>query len=309
MNQLELWDEKVGVRKPTQNFWRARRTRPTRVAWLHRWQNIYTGEICEQTIKEFLQSKMISRGAVKQLMRGTPLKRSRYLLGPMLRPVIWNEAKGWMHESKLYKVIEGDVIDWLTGSRVKNGSKSIQSKSKASKPWENIIVMMARYHGGSGSKTIGKEFGCSGGQVLYALKEAGIDTTKRRNYSKPSDSLNRSQTAKIRYQKAMTIPSNKLKKRVMTRIWRAMNSQSVNNIGSFSMAGCSVEFLRSYIENKFEQGMSWSNYGKWHVDHIRPCASFDLSQKDQMLECFNWRNLQPMWASQNISKGSKYAQA
>jgi hypothetical protein len=54
--------------------------------------------------------------------------------------------------------------------------------------------------------------------------------------------------------------------------------------------------------------MSWDNYGKWHVDHIRPCASFDLSDKEQVLQCFNWRNLQPMWASENMSKGANYAQ-
>ena len=75
------------------------------------------------------------------------------------------------------------------------------------------------------------------------------------------------------------------------------------------MVGCSVEFLRRYIEAKFEAGMSWDNYGEWHVDHIRPCASFDLSDKEQVIQCFNWRNLQPMWASENIRKGSNYAQA
>lgn len=293
MNQLELWDEKVGARKPLQNFRRAPATQSSRVARLHRWRNIYTEEICELTINEFSKSKQISKTICRKMC---------------IRNVISN-SKGWRHEAYLGKVIEGQMLHWLVGGRVKNGNRSIQANTKLSKPWENIIVMMGRYHLGSGVKTIGKEFGCSGGQVLYALKEAGIDTTKRRNYSKPSDSLNRIQTAKIRYQKAMTIPSNRLRKRVMTRIWRAMKDQKVNGSGSFSMIGCSVEFLRSYIENKFEQGMSWRNYGEWHVDHIRPCASFDLSQKDQVFECFNWRNLQPMWASQNISKGSKYAQA
>jgi len=219
-----------------------------------------------------------------------------------------SKSKGWRHETFLKKVIEGDVIEWLTGGAVKNGSKSIQSKASASKAWDNIIVMMARYHQGSGCKTIAKEFGTSSGQVLHALKEAGIDTTKRRNYFKPSDSLTPSETRKARWRENMEIPSARLRKTVMNRIWSAMKSQRVNGVGSFSLVGCPVGFLRSYIEGKFERGMTWENYGEWHVDHIRPCASFDLSDKEQVIQCFNWRNLQPMWASENCSKGSNYAQ-
>ena len=206
------------------------------------------------------------------------------------------------------KVIEGDVIDWLTNGPVRNDSKAIQSKATASKAWDNIIVMMARYHRGTGAKTLAKEFELAPATVLYALKEAGIDTTKRRNYFKPSDSLTPSETRKARWRDKMAIPSARLRKSVMNRIWSAMKNQRVNGVGSFSLVGCPVGFLRSYIEGKFENGMTWDNYGAWHVDHIRPCASFDLSDKEQVLQCFNWRNLQPMWASENSSKGSYYAQ-
>ena len=45
---------------------------------------------------------------------------------------------------------------------------------------------------------------------------------------------------------------------------------------------------------------------RWHVDHIRPCASFDLTDKKQQLVCFNWRNLRPMWGAENISKSDNY---
>ena len=232
----------------------------------------------------------------------------RQMVGPRLRRIIHDQTKGWAHDRKLHKVIQGDVIDWLTSRHVKGGSNAIQFRSSASKAWDNIIVMMARYHQGRGTKTIAKEFGTSGGQVLHALKEAGIDTTKRRNYFKPSDSLTPSETRKARYRKNMEIPSVRLRKRVMSRIWSAMKGHRVFSRGSFSLVGCPVGFLRSYIEGKFETGMSWDNYGAWHVDHIRPCASFDLSDKEQVLQCFNWRNLQPMWASENMSKGSFYAQ-
>jgi hypothetical protein len=49
--------------------------------------------------------------------------------------------------------------------------------------------------------------------------------------------------------------------------------------------------------------MSWSNYGKWHVDHIKSCASFDLSKEDEQRKCFHYTNLQPLWAEENLSKG------
>ena len=51
--------------------------------------------------------------------------------------------------------------------------------------------------------------------------------------------------------------------------------------------------------------MNWNNHGEWHLDHIKPCASFDLKCPVQQLACFNYNNLQPLWASENMSKGAK----
>ena len=51
--------------------------------------------------------------------------------------------------------------------------------------------------------------------------------------------------------------------------------------------------------------MTWDNHGEWHIDHIKPCASFDLTDADQQRECFNYTNLQPLWAKDNLSKGAK----
>ncbi len=51
--------------------------------------------------------------------------------------------------------------------------------------------------------------------------------------------------------------------------------------------------------------MSWENYGKWHVDHILPCASFDLGKPEEQFKCFNYKNLQPLWATDNLKKQAK----
>lgn len=75
---------------------------------------------------------------------------------------------------------------------------------------------------------------------------------------------------------------------------------------TFLLLGCSREYLRARLEAKFRPGMTWENYGPvWHVDHIRPCASFDLTDPAQQRECFHFSNLQPLFAAENLAKGDK----
>ena len=71
------------------------------------------------------------------------------------------------------------------------------------------------------------------------------------------------------------------------------------------LLGCSMHDFRYHLESKFTQGMSWDNYGKWHVDHKIPCSFFDLSIKEERERCFNYRNLQPLWAIDNFIKNDK----
>jgi len=80
------------------------------------------------------------------------------------------------------------------------------------------------------------------------------------------------------------------------------NSKSVSTM---KLLGCSDNFLKQYLQSKFTSGMSFKNYGKWHIDHIKPCASFDLRKKSEQIKCFNYTNLQPLWAKDNLKKGNK----
>jgi cation transport ATPase len=68
------------------------------------------------------------------------------------------------------------------------------------------------------------------------------------------------------------------------------------------LLGCSLEFLKQHLESQFKPGMSWINYGEWHVDHIRSCYTFNLSKPSEQRKCFNWKNLQPLWAEENCRK-------
>lgn len=73
------------------------------------------------------------------------------------------------------------------------------------------------------------------------------------------------------------------------------------------LIGCTVKFLKEYLESKFVVNMTWENYGtEWHVDHIKPCASFDLVDIKQQEMCFHYTNLQPLFATTRIIDGIEY---
>lgn len=77
-----------------------------------------------------------------------------------------------------------------------------------------------------------------------------------------------------------------------------------------TLLGCSFKQFVKHIESQFTQGMSWDNYGKtdsnWSLDHICPCAAFDLTDFNEQKKCFHYTNLQPLWNIDNWSKNSKY---
>jgi hypothetical protein len=104
-------------------------------------------------------------------------------------------------------------------------------------------------------------------------------------------------------------PTFKLRMNLRHRIWCALRASSTNKQnGVQELIGCTIAKLRQHLEAQFIDGMSWENYGKhgWHVDHIRPCASFDLTDPEQQRQCFHYSNLQPLWAADNIRKGAKW---
>lgn len=92
-----------------------------------------------------------------------------------------------------------------------------------------------------------------------------------------------------------------------TRMYRALRGKVRKSASTEKLIGCSVEELKQYLENLWQPGMTWDNYGYrgWHIDHIRPCASYDLTDPGQQKECFHFSNLQPMWGIENMKKGAK----
>ena len=102
--------------------------------------------------------------------------------------------------------------------------------------------------------------------------------------------------------------SNKMKTDINFRLAKRLRGRMQDLIRAGSAVrdlGCSVSDFKEFIEQRFSGGMSWPNYGKWHLDHIVPLASFDLTDRQQFLEAAHYSNYQPLWAQDNLSKGAK----
>jgi|SRR3989304_7237808 len=99
----------------------------------------------------------------------------------------------------------------------------------------------------------------------------------------------------------------KLSQNLRCRIWLALKYNWKNG-KTIDLLGCTIDELKIYLENQFKPGMSWDNYGLygWHIDHIKPCAKFDLLDPKQQKDCFNYKNLQPLWAEENLRKSAQF---
>jgi len=102
-------------------------------------------------------------------------------------------------------------------------------------------------------------------------------------------------------------PSYKLGVLLRRRLLHALKGGAKSG-SSVTLLGCTVDQARQHIESQFQDGMTWDNWtiAGWHVDHIRPLDSFNLEIPEQLAVACHYTNLQPLWASDNLSKGSKY---
>lgn len=137
---------------------------------------------------------------------------------------------------------------------------------------------------------------------LYRKKNAATLGTKKKAY----DKLRRPIVNKKRKIRLNNDPSYRLSCNLRSRLKGAIKGNYKSGSAVRDL-GCSIEELKLHLESQFKPGMSWSNYGfcGWHIDHIKPLASFDLTDRQQLLEACNYTNLQPLWAKDNFAKHSK----
>lgn len=101
-------------------------------------------------------------------------------------------------------------------------------------------------------------------------------------------------------------PEYKLKSLLRQRIGKAI-AKNYKFSSAVADLGCSITEFKLYIESKFRKGMSWNNNTRmgWHLDHIKPLASFDLTNSEQQKLALHYSNYQPLWWDENLSKGAR----
>lgn len=127
------------------------------------------------------------------------------------------------------------------------------------------------------------------------------------NYRKERDKVKRAQYMREYQIKRRNIDIQyKLTTILRNRVYRAVRGM-VKGGSAIADLGCTVEFLKSHLESKWLAGMSWENWTTdgWHIDHIIPLDSFDLTNPEQFKKACHYTNLQPLWAPDNLSKSNK----
>jgi len=108
--------------------------------------------------------------------------------------------------------------------------------------------------------------------------------------------------------KIKTDVSYRIKINLSSKLYHLLKDKNVSKTeNTLTLIGCSIIELKNHLESKFKDGMNWKNYGKngWEVDHIIPCKAFNLTKLEEQRKCFHYTNLQPLWQTENASKGDK----
>ena len=154
-------------------------------------------------------------------------------------------------------------------------------------------------------------------QKQYRLDNLEVDKLRKQKYREEnkvkivgyqkkylqSHKSQRNKKQKERYSQDINF---KLRINLRNRINAVLKGNSKSR-STMELLGCTIHQLRKYLEIQFARGMNWDNCGLngWEIDHIKPCASYDLSDPKQQKHCFYFKNLQPLWGEDNRSKADK----
>jgi hypothetical protein len=137
----------------------------------------------------------------------------------------------------------------------------------------------------------------------YAETKEQNKLSKKNWMSNPENRKARNEyIRKYKAQKRLTDPNFKIYENLRKRIWKCLKNKSNS---SKELLGCDIENYKKWIEYTMSKEMTWQNYGTyWNIDHVTPIDSFDLSNKDDVLKAFNWKNTWAMISVDNFSKNS-----
>jgi len=98
----------------------------------------------------------------------------------------------------------------------------------------------------------------------------------------------------------------KIARNISRRMRQSLNGERKSDSWS-KLVNYTLDELRKHLESLFQEGMTWDNYGKWHIDHVIPISSFNITSDscEDFKECWKLSNLQPLWAIDNLKKSNK----
>lgn len=108
-----------------------------------------------------------------------------------------------------------------------------------------------------------------------------------------------------------TNPAYKMRKAVSTNVYVTLKSKGIHKRGRsfWAQANYTPQELMEHLQKQFWYGMSWENYGEWHLDHIKPQSSYDIRDfgDGEFMDCWELKNLQPLWKEDNLLKGKTFS--
>jgi len=154
---------------------------------------------------------------------------------------------------------------------------------------------------------IPKEKVCSRCREIVSFVEFGKNRRRHDGLDSRCKKCLREKDRRCRAKKRLD-PGYRVRTAVSSSVYRSIKNSSGSKGGEscFDYLPFSLSELISHLESQFAEGMSWDNYGKWHIDHIVPQSFFAYTsmKEKRFTECWSLKNLQPLWALDNISKNS-----
>jgi hypothetical protein len=129
---------------------------------------------------------------------------------------------------------------------------------------------------------------------------------KKQAYKKIYNLENRDKINERVKKRYHTVPEFRIAQTFRNRVRTAI-TRGYKKSKSLDLLSCTISELKTYLEERFLPTMTWENYGTlWHIDHIKPCASFDLTDEEEQRKCFHYTNLQPLFAVTTVIEGVEY---
>jgi len=219
---------------------------------------------------------------------------SKYLLHLVYTPITRSNK---MKKHKICSKCGKNHNEWIKGTHCKN-CRSLSQKVCYEKNKKHYTENANRYYQNNKKD-----------KLEYAKKYRLKNKDKYKDYfAKNAEQIYKRRALREKERRENDI-SFRIQCNLRSRLRNALNGKKKLK-HCIDLFGCTNDELIKHIESLWKDGMNWENYGidGWHIDHIKPCSSFDMSKEEDQLKCFHYSNLQPLWALENKSKGDTFNQ-